>query len=498
LDSLFDPSVDDLRSGKCCKNVKFREYPGCKGETCPKNPTNGPMEIASNYCVEIKNKDNFTWRLCFDKRSVMSKFHTQLSFNIMARKGKMDTKTLEKFMLKLSESKESGKDGLKTWHWDTQKNWKGQCQNKESLQSPINIETSVTKGSKFSGSKYGIEYTFDEVHTLVRKHYNELHVHFTESAGVFKLWVDNQALIYQPQYMSFRFPGEHLYNGKRYPGEVLIHLTEMNPNRKTWVTNGLVLSIPLNPKKDNPNLSFFENLNPDFWRMGVENDGQYIPKKVMQKQLLKFNLGDLFRASTSQNTDYFVYLGSQTVPPCTSNYIYIVLSAPIEISNCQFKVLRENSLLTDRPKEVHARLPQDLKDRKVYSINFNRVKFSPQIKSIIPLLVKKFQAYNRVIARMVTGTSKGSSRKGGHLVSATVRKAIKSCASANNPLAAIAIKTPLRPRTLKALNKHIAKINRQTIKAMRMRGPQAKQMRKEALAAVKAETGGMNCELKLK
>lgn len=453
------------------------------------------MEIASNYCVEIRKRDNFTWRLCFDKRSVVSRFHTQLSFNILARSGKVDTKTLEKFMLKLSENKESGKDNLKLWHWDTQKDWKGECRNKDNLQSPINIETPLAKRTSLTGTRYGIEYQFDEVHTLIRKHYNELHIHFTESAGVLKLWVDNQALIYQPQYMSFRFPGEHLYNGKRYPGEVLIHLTEMNPNRKTWVTNGLVLSIPLNPKKDNPNLGFFENLNPDFWRMGIQNDGQYIPKKVMQKQLLKFNLGDLFRASTNQNPDYFVYLGSETVPPCTPNIMYIVLSAPIEISNCQFKVLRENSLLTDRPKEVHARLPQDLKNRKIYTIS--KVKWSPQIKSIIPLIIKKFQAYNKVISRMVTGTTSHGGRRGGHLVSRTVRNAIKNCAAANNPLAAIAIKVPLRPRTLKALNKHIAKINKQTIKAMKMKGPQAKQMRKAALAAVQAETGSMNCDLKL-
>ena len=33
----------------------------------------------------------------------------------------------------------------------------------------------------------------------------------------------------------------------------------------------------------------------------------------------------------------------------------LIVNTPLEIANCQFKDLRENSLLTDRPKETHAR-----------------------------------------------------------------------------------------------------------------------------------------------
>jgi carbonic anhydrase len=342
-----------------------------------------------------------------------------------------------------------------------------------------------------STNKFGIDYEFSETHTLIKRHYQELHVHFLDAAGVLKLWVDNSSLIYQPQYMSFKFPGEHLYNGKRYPGEVLIHFTEMNPNRKTWVSNGLKMSIPLNPTKNGPNLAFFEDLNPDFWRMGIKQAGEYQPKKVLEKTPLKFDLGALFRNVSIKNPSYYFYVGSQTTPPCLPNVLYVIVSTPIELANCQFKVIRENCLLTDRPKEIHARLPQDLKGRKVYQITKSQMKFAPQIRSVIPQLTRKYAVYNRVIKKTL-GIGKRTSFK-------VALKKMKSCVvsgagSSSKKLATFVIKQPLRPKTLKALNRHIKKLNKKTIKAMRMRGPGAKQYRKEVLAQVRAETGTMNCD----
>jgi len=407
--------------------------------------------------------------------------------------GKIDPKVSEKFMLKISESKNTLNEEMKNWHWDDQKHWQGECRNKANLQSPINIETlRVAKSMESSTStiKYGVDYEFSETHTMVKRHYQELHIHFLDAAGVLRLWVDNSSVIYQPQYMSFKFPGEHLYNGKRYPGEVLIHFTEMNPNRKTWVTNGLKLSIPMNPTKDGPNLAFFEDLNPDFWRMGIKQSGEYQPKKVLEKTPLKFDLGALFRNISVKNPSYYFYVGSETTPPCKANVLYVLVNTPITLANCQFKVIRENCLLTDRPKEIHARLPQSMKGRKVYEITKSQMKFSPQIRSVIPQLTRKFAVYHRVIKRSL-GIGRKTPLK-------TALKKMKSCiassSSTTRRIATLAIKQPLRPRTLKALNKHIKKLNKKTIKAMRMRGPGAKQYRKEVIAQVRAETGTMNCD----
>jgi len=94
--------------------------------------------------VEIIKNDGFLWRLCSDKQSVVSKLHTQISYNVWALKmkvAKIDPKVSEKFMLKISESKNTLNEEMKNWHWDDQKHWQGECRNKANLQSPINIET---------------------------------------------------------------------------------------------------------------------------------------------------------------------------------------------------------------------------------------------------------------------------------------------------------------------------------------------------------------------
>jgi carbonic anhydrase len=483
---LFDREKDVVITGDCCKNVKLVEYPGCKGDSCPKSSVNNPnanvpSEIAANYCLEITKSDYYTWRICSDSMVAVTKLQTKLNINIVASqspKGKIDATVMEKLMLKLSEKRVSAERRLRNWHWDDQKTWEGFCREKKTFQSPIAIESSIPIKAENSDMKFGVDYTFDEVNTLVKKHYQELKVHFLNAAGVLKYWVDNQNLIFQPQYLSFRFPGEHVIDGKRYPGEVLIHFTELNPNRKTWITNGLVLSIPLNPKKDHPNLKIFDDLNPDFWKLGVKKTGQYEPKQTLGKKLLKFNLSELVKKSVIQNPKYFTYVGSQTTPPCNLNVIYLILNKPIKISNCQFKVIRESSLLTDRPKEIHARLTQNRNGRKVYELGAYQMKFSPQIKSIIPMMVKKFKAYEKAIRKMIGSTKP---------------KVIQSCGVIKG-LSKMVIKKPLKPKNLKELNARIKRINKMTMKAMKMKGKQGKIARQQALARVKAEIGDTSCD----
>ncbi len=58
--------------------------------------------------------------------------------------------------------------------------------------------------------------------------------------------------------------------------------------------------------------------------------------------------------------DFHFYLGSQTTPPCTEYVNHIIIDKPIQIPICQFKLLRENSLITNKPKEIHARITQTL------------------------------------------------------------------------------------------------------------------------------------------
>lgn len=467
------------------------------------NPT-VPSEVAANICIDILKPDSVTWRICSDKQENISMLQTKLNYNILAAKGgkKFTKKVIENFMLFNKKDANSEKN-VKNWHWDSQKSWGNFCKNPSILQSPINILTSnianrnYGKGiQKDSRMNFGIDYHFEEVPTVIKKHYEELFVHFMNYAGVLKYTVDNVNLVFQPQYLSFKFPGEHLIDGKRPEGEVLIHFTELNSNRKTWITNGLVVVIPLNPKKEHANLSFFENLNPDFWKLGIKKDGEYRPKKTLskltllklEKTPLKFSLDDLMRKATQENPKFYSYLGSQTTPPCTPNVVYLVLDKPLNLSCCQFKILRESSLMTTRPKEIHARLPQELKGRKVYELRHQEVRNTPKVRAYFHAALKKYKIYNKILKNSLGGA-----------------KAVKKCpsialaghSSHASPVARKAsnsiMKSPYRPKTIKELNHHIRKLNKRAIVAMRKRGPNAKRERVAALAAIKAETESMTC-----
>ena len=70
-----------------------------------------------------------------------------------------------------------------------------------------------------------------DVHTLVKKNFNEIIVTFLNFAGIMKLTVDGTYLLYTPQFMSFRFPGESIIDGKRSMGDILLNFAEISSER---------------------------------------------------------------------------------------------------------------------------------------------------------------------------------------------------------------------------------------------------------------------------
>ena len=55
---------------------------------------------------------------------------------------------------------------------------------------------------------------------------------------------------------------------------------------------------------------------------------------------------------------YYFYLGSITIPPCDEYAYHLIIGKPIRISDCQFKILRENSLADNESRQIHSRLTQ--------------------------------------------------------------------------------------------------------------------------------------------
>jgi len=88
-----------------------------------------------------------------------------------------------------------------------------------------------------------------------------------------------------------------------------------------------------------------------------------------------------------------VNMGSETIPPCKENVVHITLDKPLEIPHCQFKLLREGSLVKSRAKEIHSRLQMPLNDRPVYKFNAKKVSYLPTLQGLVP------QSYNKYLIK---------------------------------------------------------------------------------------------------
>lgn len=156
----------------------------------------------------------------------------------------------------------------------------------------------------------------------------------------------------------------------------------------------------------------------------------------------------------------------------------MILDKPLEISNCQFKMLREASLFTSRPKEIHTRVPQELKGRTVYGIPKTSVKDTPAIKVQIAAVAKKYKTHYKLLNKSLGGSKKGKR--------ISAKSVLKGKAGCNSPkIAQLVLKKPLKPKNLA---KHIKSMNKKTIKAMR-KGKLTTAMKQE----IKQESS-MNCD----
>lgn len=88
------------------------------------------------------------------------------------------------------------------------------------------------------------------------------------------------------------------------------------------------------------------------------------------------------------------YMGSHTTPPCEENTYHMVFTKPLIMSGCQFKLLRENSLLTHKLSNIHARTEQPVADRILYRFNTAKMKQIKNIHSVIPPAYNKYLLKN--------------------------------------------------------------------------------------------------------
>src|SRR5690606_29271305 len=110
---------------------------------------------------------------------------------------------------------------------------------------------------------------------IISRRFNEAIIKFSNHPGTVQISLNNESIMFKPKFISFRFPGEHSFTGKRYNGEMLVHLKEVNPDKKRRFVNGLIITIPFENNKNYPNLSELESLNLDFWKMSLNNKNEH-------------------------------------------------------------------------------------------------------------------------------------------------------------------------------------------------------------------------------
>jgi hypothetical protein len=76
-----------------------------------------------------------------------------------------------------------------------------------------------------------VDVNFLDVLVSIERKFEEHIVRFKNDPGLIKVNSNNANLIFKPTHISFRFPGEHVFNSKKFPGEVLIHCEEIHPDK---------------------------------------------------------------------------------------------------------------------------------------------------------------------------------------------------------------------------------------------------------------------------
>lgn len=138
----------------------------------------------------------------------------------------------------------------------------------------------------------------------------------------------------------------------------------------------------------------------------MSKQGSYIPKSFIGKFILSlddeemiFKLSELITEMTEKNPLYYLYMGSLTSPPCEEYVYHLIINKPLKISTCQYKVIRENSLLQEGKRLIHARLIQNnikdekkltkssktikLNTRSIYAVG--KIEHDPEMRLFVPI-----------------------------------------------------------------------------------------------------------------
>lgn len=254
-----------MRSGSCCSRMKYQEFPAAKGlagilparaqnkkkgkkpiikknkKVCVNNCNKNPLlnaskkkaeleklrrsaKLSANYCLELFVPDEARWRICHKSQDRISALHMKVIYSTLNANFKGKMSVISGFLAKARVGREAP---MGDWSWERQTKWDGKCKS-TLMQSPINL---MKQNVKKANTGFSISYNFLPVFTMMKRNQKEIIATFMNFGGTVQLAIGGTFVLFVPTYMSFRFPGEHLFEGKRYMGEIVLHLVEMSSQR---------------------------------------------------------------------------------------------------------------------------------------------------------------------------------------------------------------------------------------------------------------------------
>jgi len=117
------------------------------------------------------------------------------------------------------------------WNWIEQEKWGGNC-GSQIMQSPIKIVLNSTKPSAEPTFKFTFDFKNNIPFTITGSG-EEVLVKFDRkfNAGYFRTIYQNnnipQKKDFRPTGISFRFPAEHVIDGNRFDGEIILEMEEI-------------------------------------------------------------------------------------------------------------------------------------------------------------------------------------------------------------------------------------------------------------------------------
>jgi carbonic anhydrase len=343
------------------------------------------------HCITLREDYDSSIRICHEKKDLMDKVNLKINFCILKNNIKSPKVKPEAIISKMNLKKT---DEIEDYDWENQDKWKGRC-NKEYMRSPINI---ITSQAEKLDKSFAFDYRMDDSEVVVKKGKADVVTTFLKFPGMFNLAAQGNKLSYMPVSVNYRFPGETIIDGKRSEGDIVIDMEPIANKPSEHITNGFSLTIPLRQKKSAKAISTIDKLDPEIWPEELKNKGQYIPK-TLKKKPYKFKIEEIIKrlmkeisSKKTHGQDFFMYQGSETVPGCKSDHIWIIPNASIPIPPCQFNILRRNSLLSslNKPFAIHSRVEQKLGHRNVYSFSQKNMGVIKSFEGLVPQSFNKY------------------------------------------------------------------------------------------------------------